>query len=325
MLGGLRLGAPGLLPADSFGDALVHSTTLGLASLRVPLEAGDVTGSLSPLTGAVVAVAAVAAGTRERRNRWTATRPVQVAAVAVALASLCALLAWAGRGAELRADVGGAALAGALWGSLGALLGTAERPAARFPGRAPATLLTIAAGLAGAWVVVVGAGLAVAGGVGLRALGGMALLVVAFAPNVAAALIALGCGARVDAAIHFEGGDLSSAGGVALWDWAGSAAPWYVLVLVAIPLTAATLAALVPPGPSLRRGLRSGLVLGGTLFVAGWAGAYEASRGVGPDGAAFRLGIDLGPVFALGVAWGLVGALVATVIERRSPRSRVTL
>ena len=316
---GTEIVAPDLLGLDSRADVLARVVRAGLSTLRVPAGSGDVTGAVSPLTGAAVACAAIAWGVRSRRPAWPLSRPALVALLGAWLAALC-VLAVAATGEATLSSAAGAIAAGLVWGSAGAFWGTPDRDAARRRAVRPALgVLVTAAGLAALWLTAVGIASVVTGDLSLRALIGAGLLVAAFAPNVLSAVVALACGARVEAAVVVSGGPVGTFDGVASWDWFGGRAPWYVLVLVALPLVAAAAGALLSNAPPLRRGLGNGLALGGTLLVVGWAGSYEAAA----DGASVRLGIELLPALLLGLAWGVAGSYVATWLPAGVVRPRV--
>ena len=304
-------------PSSSL-DVLRRAIPTGLRGLLVPVESGDVAGLVAPLTSALVTLWAIAWGTRARLGVLAGPRGAVVLGVATALAALCAAGAALAAAPGTDVPVVSSGIAGFGWGVAGALAGTAP-PGAALRTRGPVTLLGVAAVLAATWLVALGVVSIVAGSLELGKGAGMFLLAVAYAPNVLAALVALGCGARVEAVVYGYGDR-----GVALWDWPGGAAPWFVILLVAAPLVATVSAAsLARAGDTFRTGLVNGLALGAALVVIGWAGSFEVSGG-GPDGdVGMRFGIELGPAFVLGLVWGVAGAYLARVVPVTFARPRV--
>nr|MDQ3914862.1 hypothetical protein [Actinomycetota bacterium] len=214
---------------------------------------------------------------------------------------------------------------GLAWGVIGAAAGTRRARDDSAAARPERILLGSAAAFAAVWLLALALVSVATGNLVASRLAGLVLLAVAFAPNVVSAVVALGCGAGVElAAYGFDGEELRALDGVALWDWYGGVAPWYVVALVVLPLAATVLAATAAPAAHpLRRGLRNGLVLGSALLVLGWAGSYAATVRAAGDEATVRLGIDLVPAFFLGVAWGVGGSFLAARLPQPDRRPRV--
>ncbi|MFN2587824.1 MAG: hypothetical protein ABR613_06890 [Actinomycetota bacterium] len=319
---GLDLTVPDLLSVESPPDVLRYSVVLGLGGLRVPLDLSGITGTLAPLTSGAAAFAAIAwaVGTRGA----VASRRVTVAVVSVSFAVVCAVAALLTRGSG-GASAGWAGATGLAWGAAAAFWGTSARAGGTREGPSRRVLLGWAGGLAAAWAGAGAVVLLVLGKIDGARFGGIVPLIVAFAPNVLSALVALGCGARVELGEHStDGASIDALEGVALWDWNGGAAPWYVLALAALPLVASVVAAAASPDESrLRRGVRNGVVLGATVALLGWAGSYQATVRASGDAATIRVGIDVAPAFLLGIAWGIAGSFVASWLPWPLRRPRV--
>lgn len=336
VLAGLGLAAPDVIDVDGALEAAAHAVALGLACLRVPLEAGDVQGTFAPLAGLAVTLWGLVGAVRKSASRSVGSRGQRVAAVALAFSCACAAAA-AGVAAiaDLEASVPGAALAGLAWGGVAAAWATRrpdETPLRGLgslvpgpPSIAPGLgALCVALGLAAAWFVVV---LVVAlAGSPARAFAGGLLLGFAALPNAAAALTAIGLGAPVEAVLDGTALPGPVAESLSLWDWGGGLAPPHVLALVLVPLVASSaggrLAGVATPrDPAPARGLRNGAVLGAGLVVAGWAGSFGATAGATGDRVAVRLGFAPVVVFALAVAWGVLGAFVGPRLRRSRVRA----
>jgi hypothetical protein len=323
VLAGLALAVPEVIDVDGGVEAAAHAVALGLACLRVPLEAGDVQGTFAPLSGLLVTLWGLAGSVRKAAPGWGARRGQQVAAVAIGFAATCAgAAAGAGAFADLEASVSGAALAGLVWGGVAAAWATRGRGADAGDHRSPFVVgtpsvapgftgLAVALGLAAVWFVVV---LVVAlVGSSPRAFAGGLVLGLAALPNAAAALAGLALGAPVEAVLDGTALPGPVAESLSLWDWGGGLAPAHVLALVVVPLVAGSIAgrraaAVTPGDPSLTRGLRSGAVLGAGLVVAGLAGSLAATAGAAGERVDVRLGSAPLVVFGLALVWGVVGA-----------------
>lgn len=227
----------------------------------------------------------------------------------------------------VEASIPGAALAGLLWGSLGAALGTYRNgvvpgPPSVAPGLVAAS---VAAGLAGVWflvAVVVG----VAGG-SAREIAGSILIALALAPNAAAALVAIGLGGSVDVVLSGTALADPLRDSFALWGDSGAATA-HVLILVLAPFVAVlaggrVAASVTPATPAIVRGLRNGAVLGTALVVAGWAGSLSTTAGSAGALVSAALGFSEVTVFALALAWGVAGAYLGPRLPRWGRASKV--
>jgi hypothetical protein len=328
---GLDLLVPEVLAAGSAPEALRYSVWLGLASLNVPLDAAGIAGDAAPLTGAAAAFWTIASSVRRRSPGWAAASSLGTAVTAVAFAGLCGLAAATSHTVDAGASPGWSLVYGLTWGGVAAAAGRsaalrdaagAEPPAGRVAAARSLVALALAAGgLAAAWLLAAGV-VAGATGATVSRLLGPALLTVAFAPNVLGAVVALGAGARVELVLADADGTVAAPEGLALWDWGGGIAPWYVLILVLVPLLATiAAAALTPHEAPLRRGLRTGLALGLALFVLSRAGSLAAT--VPGTAAGIRLGVDGVPAFGLGVAWGVAGSFLALALPRAAHPPRL--
>ncbi|HEV2755783.1 MAG TPA: hypothetical protein VG318_08410 [Actinomycetota bacterium] len=335
---GAELLLPGSLDIDSATGALRRAAGFGLASLLVDVPSADVVGGAAPLTGGLAAFVAI--GSSVRTRAWPSGRPTRlaVAAVTATCGALCALAAVlttdAGVGASPVIAAANGLILGLAASTAGA--GAAERdarppsdPAAHMAARARArslrALVAVPVVLVAAWLLVAGAAALVTGSLGPKAFVGAALVTVAFAPNIIAALVALGCGGRVELAFAADGSSPALVEGAALWDWHGGVAPPYVLALVLVPLVAtvaAAAAAASPDQPPLRRGLRNGIMLGIGLFVLGSVGSYETAA-PGAGATRVRFGVDAAAAGLLGLAWGVAGSFVERWLRHAFPRPRV--
>ena len=280
VLAGLSLAASGVVEVGSPAEAAGHSVAFGLASLRVPLEAGDVQGTFAPLTGLGLTLWGLVSGARRLASRWPGGRAALVGAIAVGFSAACTAAAVAaGAAASLEPSLAAGAVAGLLMGAAGAALGT--RRSRLGPGEGPDGPRTlgpasgkgpgsgegagrlrtawrvafrvgppsvtpglagaiVTTGIAAAWYVV--AVVVRLSGLPFRAIAGGILLALAAAPNAVIALAALGMGAPVDAVLSGPGLADPIAGRLSLWDWGAGLAPLYTLVLVIAPLLGATAA-----------------------------------------------------------------------------------
>jgi hypothetical protein len=327
-LAGIHLAVPGVLSIANAAEAAAQAVGLGLASLRVPLEAGDVHGTFAPLTGLALTLWGIASAARRRSHGSRGARGGLVIPIAIAFAIVCAgAAAGAGAGSTLEPSVPGATAAGLAWGAIAATCGTRlarsddRKPRVR-PGSAlleghpragPGFVTTgVAGALAAVWFAVAVVLRVV--GVPLSAAAGGILLGLAMLPNAVVALVAVGLGARVDAVAAGSALADPVRETFSLWDWAGSGvAPAHVLVLVAVPLAAALVggraAVTVAATDSvLARGLRNGVFFGAALVAAGWAGALQAGAGTSLDEATVRVSIPGFRAFVLALAWGVAGA-----------------
>lgn len=311
VLAGLSLALPEVVDAGNPLDAVAQAATFGLASLRISLESGGVEGTFVPLSGLVLTLWGLVSAARKAVARWPGVRVQHVAATGLAF-SLACLGAAAAAGAVTTPDASlpEAALAGLVWGSLAGAVAThpgSGSVRSREHAMAPALLTGgVALAVAAVWWAL--AAVAALWGSSARGIGGGLLLAVAFLPNAAATLVAVGLGGWVSFVL--DGTVLADplSDSISLWDGAS----FYVAVLVLAPLTATLAggrlaAARTPEATALIRGLRNGAVLGAVIVLAGWAGSLGATAADGGDRVSVRLGFG-GPItFAAALAWGVAG------------------
>lgn len=350
ILAGLSLAVPGVVGVEAPAEAAGHALAFGLASLRVPLEAGDIQGTFAPLTGLAATLWGLVSAARRVTPAWPRTRRLHAAVAGFGFAAACAgAAAVAGALSGLKPSVLGAAVAGLTWGAAATWFGTLPRrhteeepdesrgplggliggrlrrlrgAALRLgpPALAPGFLAAAtAAVVTGAWFLF--AVVARFAGTSPRAFAGGVLLALAAAPNAAAGLVAVGLGAPVDAVLTgTELGDPLSES-LSLWDWGGGIAPVQVALLALAPAAGAALgghaaAQVTPRDPALQVGLRNGAVMGVALAVVGWLGSFGATATGAAEEMSVRLGFPVLIVLGLALAWGVAGAYAG--------RSRVT-
>ncbi|MFN2489975.1 MAG: hypothetical protein ABR529_09605 [Actinomycetota bacterium] len=286
-----------------------------LAVSALPLGAAATVGAaLVWSSSAVVARRLAARGTRGA----DVSKPVRRALAGARIGAPFALLTWAAalifrlRSGPTPVSVGAgeALLLGALWGAacgaLGGLrapdgFGTALAPARRALDRRAGPLIR-GLGAGGAMLVVAGVGAAGAAllwivavlvrGVppafGIPEAAAAAIFLVAFAPNVVVSLLALSLGAPVEvgAKLRIGGRVLGPVQELSLTDWGGGPTPWYLWLLVLIPLCACLLG-----GFAARRKLSGRPAMAETLGVA--AVTFAALVGALAAVADARLGAGL--------------------------------
>lgn len=340
ILAAFVLAAPGVVELDGPAEAAGNALALGLASLRVPLEAGDVQGTFAPLAGLALTLWGLASAARKVTPGWPEPRAFRAAVIGLAFAGVAAGAAAAAAAlSDVEPSTSDAANLGLLWGAVGTWLGTIPsraRPAGRAslrrlhasalrlgsPALAPGlTAALVSAGLAGAWFLV--AAVVQLAGAPPRVFAGGMLLALAAGPNAAVGLVAVGLGAPVDAVLSGTALADPLSESLSLWDWAGGVAPPHVLLLVLAPAAGVVLGGRAAAGgkPSglvttLVAGARNGAVMGGALVAAGWVGSLGATAAAGAERVSVRLGFPALAVFGLALAWGVVGAVAG--------RSRVT-
>ena len=179
-----------------------------------------------------------------------------------------------------------------------------------------ATIFTTAAALV--WVIVGLAGGPPSRGFSLGDAGATIIYLLAFGPNVLVALMSFSLGAAIEVGAQItQGGRLiGSIKEFSLFDWPRGSAPWYVYLLVLIPLVACTVG-----GFAARRhrtdGRGSHVILGvaaaffaGTLGLLAAIGDARLGAGLIRDRGIGRVAADSGMVLLLGGAWALVAGFV---------------
>lgn len=328
VVGGLRLAAPEALDAGNPVDAVAQAVAFGLASLRVSLASGGVQGTFVPLSGLVLTLWGLASAARKSAASRPGVRVQKIAATGLAFSAVC-LGAAAGAGALTTPapSLPDAALAGLVWGSLAAAFATRPQPVAeglRRSGVAPA-LLTAGAALVPAavwWLVAAVAWLSASSP---RELAGGLLLALAFAPNAAAALVAVGLGGS--ASVVLTGTALANplSGSISLWGDAPAHLVWLVLAPVVAALAGGRLArALTPDASPVVRGLRNGAALGTAIVLAGWAGSLGATAVESGERVSVRLGFGGPAVFAASLVCGVAGAYLGPRLPFATRGSRVS-
>lgn len=246
----------------------------GLGVLRVPIAIGGVTVSALPLGGLLLAGFALAwaTGRAVRRRGLTELQAglLHGAKVAVPFAVICWLAALIFRirtdPSPVAAQALPALVLGAIWGMVFGVAGALMwSPALRAELRAELAkikdrwrslaegvvaggLMVVATLVLGAlaallWIIV---GLATGRPAGdFGAADGLAAFIymVLFAPNVVTAITAVALGARVEvgAQVTEAGEVVGRIHEISIWSWAGEPAPWFLFLLVFIPLLACLL------------------------------------------------------------------------------------
>lgn len=327
VVGGLRLAVPGAVDPGNPVEAMAQAVAFGLASLRVSLESGGVEGTFVPLSGLMLTLWGLAWAARKGAASWPGVRVQKIAATALAFSVVClGAAAAAGALTTPSPSLPDAALAGLVWGSLAAAFATRPQPVpdgSRRSGVAPA-LFTAGVALVPAAVWWLVAAVAWLSGSSPRELAGGLLLALAFAPNAAAALVAVGLGGSVSVVLSGPALADRLSDSISLW---GDASGYLVLVLA--PLVAALAggrfaAALTPDVGPVVRGLRNGAALGTAIVLAGWAGALGATAVESGERVSVRLGFGGPPVFAAALACGVAGAYLGPRLPFVRRGSRVS-
>lgn len=263
-LQGASLGArPGVT------TALSATVILALGVLRVPIHIGDLHVIVIPLGAFIAAGAAIAwASATTVRGRDSIALDEQMregAKVGVPLALVCFVSALVFKIPAARADVTSgpfhALIFGGLWGALfGALGGAAAHRSLRAlivdrwrqwqsrsleaaAGVAGATMMIGCAGVLAVlvaliWIIVALATGAGRGGLTPSVAAAALIYLVAFAPNLLVLIIGLSLGAPVAAgtAVTLNGRVMGTLEEYSLFGWAEDSPPWYVFLLVLVPL-----------------------------------------------------------------------------------------
>jgi hypothetical protein len=359
---GAKLGHPALGAGANPLSILTAVVILASASLGSPVHVGDLEVTTLPLGGLVVigAVGTWAAskivGTRTELDERRAAVEGAKMAVPFALLAWSSALVFRFRSpvTPVAAGAGEALALAAAWGGLfGALGGWSSRSTT--PRRIGRVLDLVYARSRPAYEGVVAGGvmLAVAvAGVSACAVLWVALslvrealtrppsvalvlagliFVVAFLPNLAVTLLALALGAPVEvgARVRLGGRSLGPLRELSLADWGGSATPWYLWLLVLVPLFACLLG-----GFAARRNSAAPERAPEVLATA--AAAFAAPLGIVATLAPARLGAglvaargfahvapDAWATFLWALGWaGVVGFLGWKVAETHTARTR---
>lgn len=241
----------------------------GVGVMRTPVSVGGVTVSALPLGALLLAGGALAWATarvvrKQERPRLLDTL-LHGAKVAVPFAFICWLAALVFRIREdpspVYAHAPSAAFLALLWalvfGLIGALVASGRvrgQVRAAFEGlkqRKPvvyegvsaggimlASTLALAAVAALLWIIGALASGRPQGDFGIREALAALIYVVAFAPNIVAATTAIGLGASVDVGAQITAGGeaVGTIDRLGLWGWGADPAPWYVFLLILVPL-----------------------------------------------------------------------------------------
>ncbi|MDQ4095902.1 MAG: hypothetical protein M3174_06845 [Actinomycetota bacterium] len=325
----------------------------GLGSLGAPVQLGGADVMVLPLGAIAFVVCGIASAARrasldvsrgETEPRLASHLRV-VAATAATLAITCALAAWLFRIGDVGVDPFGAAVAGSLWGAVGALLAMVPPPGWAFRGfvlgRAeesgrPAWL--VAGARAALWVVLCSlVALAVLAfarflfrtSSPLAAVGWL-IHGIAFAPNLAAAGAAVALGGSVEAGFGAIAAT-TAAPEYSLFDWAGGPTPAFAWLLPLLPLACVVAAGIrlstIQAGrtkvvPILARLAGASFVFATTLSLLALAG--EARAGVVENEGFALLAADPIEVFVLALGWAAVGLPLGwglgLIVRRRSKK-----
>ena len=336
-----KLQNPSFASGSAVMDVFSGIVILGLACLRVPIHVGDLALAAAPLLGlAAIGWMLVVATSAEARGRLAAE--VRSSLRRSLLVSLCfGALCWGSalifrlRGDEtVFAGALGALVWGTLWGFTFARLGemravggipTSDLLRARASLSAAlvalATLaaLGLAAGLVWAIAWLVAADPAIGAGDALAVL----IYVVAFAPNLALTVgaLGLGAGAGLGAQAAIGGRVLSASRSLSMWDWPGEPDPLYPLLLLLVPLVACTVGSMFLhlPGEGRQAPLTTVLETAALFAIALtlllWIGRVEL-QGLGATTGLRVLTPNLFHVFALAFLWmALIGLAQPKVYE----------
>lgn len=289
--------------AGAGGDALdVFSAmvVLGLAALRVPLHIGELELTVLPLGALVVAGAGIAWAAKLAVHRSAPEglrdAAIQGAKVGVPFALICwlAALAFQLRGTvdPVSADAGGALLWGAFWGAgFGALGGLTARSGLReeierglealgrrssvaAAGMVSGGVMLVAVAILASFAALVWIIVALASGprtdFGPAEAAAAVIYLAAFAPNVLVAIVAVAMGAplQVGAAVTTGGRVVGPLTEISLLDWADGSAPWYLFLLLLIPLAACAMGGFWVGRARHPRSERLGILLAGAIFFA---------------------------------------------------------
>ena len=327
---------------------LTRVVIAGLASLGIPIEQAGVGGSILPMGTLVLiawtlvwaARAVVAAGDR----RGSGERAMQGAKVGVPFALLCCIAALIFRlrdGVDTGADPGLALVIGGLWGALfgaaGGLLahrsprGTiASTKELGVGGAGPlhegvlaGVTMLVSAVVAAAAAALIFVIVDLVAATDLRLTAGdavaLAILFVAFAPNIAVGTVAFSMGAPVQFVADSLGVGFRT--NFSLFGWGGSGPEWFVYFAVLIPILSCLFG-----GYSARRRTRhpgrmieiiavaTGTLSIGLSFLV-YMGSLSLERGLLGPGNLLVLAPDASAVFLLSLLWagvfGVVGWKVA--------------
>jgi hypothetical protein len=336
---------------------LTRVVIAGLASLGIPIEQAGVGGSILPM-GTLVLIAwalvwaaravVAAGGERARKQRRSSDRALQGAKVGAPFALLCCIAALIFRlreGVDTGADLGLAFVIGGLWGVLfGAAGGLLADRSARRAIASPKELRVGAGGppiegvmagvtmLVSAGVAAVAAALTfvivdLVAGTDLQLTAGdavaLAILFVAFAPNIAVGTVAFSMGAPVQFVADSLGVGFRT--DFSLFGWGGSGPEWYVYFAVLIPILACLFG-----GYSARRRTRYPermieivAVAAGTLSIGlsflVYIGTLSLERGLLGPGNLFVLTPDASAVFLLSLLWAGVLGVVGWKVAESQP------
>jgi hypothetical protein len=271
---GAKLGDPSVGAGADPLSVFTAVVILALATLGSPVHVGDLEITLLPLGGLLV-VGAVGAWAAQKVVAGRAAPDGRSAALEGAKMALpFALLAWASAlvfrfrapGTPVAAGAGEALLLAAAWGGVfGAVGGWSSRSSAPVGigrlydlvrARSRAASEGLVAG--GVMLVVASVGIAACGvlwAIGVLVTGALGrppsvafvvaalLLVLAFLPNLVVTLLALALGASIEvgARVRLAGRSLGPLRELSLADWGGGATPWYLWLLVVVPLFACLL------------------------------------------------------------------------------------
>jgi hypothetical protein len=316
---GAKLGQPALGAGANPLSIFTAVVILGNASLGSPVHVGDLEITVLPL-GALIVIGAAGAWAASKIVATRAELDERGAVIEGAkMAAPFALLAWSSAlvfrfrspVTPVAAGAGEALVLAAVWGALfGGLGGWWSRsPATRGIGRridlvrarsmaayegviAGGVMLAVAVAVAGAsaalWAVLslVRESLTRPPSVAL-VLAGL-IFVLAFLPNLVVTLLALSVGAPVEvgARLRLAGRSLGPLREVSLADWGGTTTPWYLWLLVLVPLFACLLG-----GFAARR--NSATPERAPEVLAAAAVAFAAPLGIVAELAPARLGAGL--------------------------------
>jgi hypothetical protein len=245
-----------------------------LGAMRVPIHIGELSVSALPLGALAGGLAALAWATARTIRKHRISDGLQALAYGAKVAVPFALICWIAslifrirqEPTPVAADAPSALLLGALWGLVAGVIAAvwASPPVRRLAGAAitwlreryrtvyeglragGVTLLVtfvLAAAAALLWIIVALLTGRPAGDFGVAEAVAGALYIIAFAPNIITVVIAVGLGAPVEVGAQISAGGqlVGPLQELSLWGWAGGDTPWYLYLLVLIPLIACLL------------------------------------------------------------------------------------
>jgi hypothetical protein len=355
---GAKLGDPSL-GADADPLSIFTAVViLALATLGSPIHVGDLEITLLPL-GGLVAIGAVGAWAAHKVVDGRTVNDGRSAALEGAkMAVPFALLAWVSAlvfrfrspVTSVAAGAGEALLLATVWGAaFGALGGWASRtPAAAGVGRlfdlvrarsraaseglvAGGVMLAVACvGIVASsvlWAIVALATGALGRPPSVALILAAIVLVLAFLPNVVVTLLALALGASIEvgARVRLAGRSLGPLRELSLADWGGNATPWYLWLLVAVPLFACLLGGFAArrntaaPGRGLEILAAAALAFAVPLGLLAALARARLGAGLVAERGFAHVAPDAWETFLWALGWAAVVGVVGWKVAESSP------